>query len=345
MRKSERLSLLQRVLAAATFRDHRPMGIAALCVAAAFPPDYSFAAMEKWEPVTMNDVVKRALILATVPLVSVAAIAGNPHQVVVVLTVGTSWTVPANFNPNNNKIEAIGGGADGLVGNSGTTTIAGDGGTGRGAGAYTFITNFDPVGASTIAYAIGDRGVTNGGDTQWKDASTLLAKGASSTTGGAAASCVPSGNAKSGGNGGAGRTHPATSIGGGGGGGGGAGGPTAAGANGIGGGTSATGNNGGQGDPAVGGGAGTGSASDTVGGAGGAGSELGGGVGSGGGGGGGGGGSSDNTGAAGGAAGNYGAGGGGGGGGGKAITGGTRVGGAGGLGKQGVIIITYQTLF
>jgi len=51
-----------------------------------------------------------------------------PQSFVIILTGGTSWTVPQDFNPTNNTIEAIGGGGGG--GNGITNTRAGGGGGG-----------------------------------------------------------------------------------------------------------------------------------------------------------------------------------------------------------------------
>lgn len=260
---------------------------------------------------------------------------GSPAQKQVVLTSGTSWTVPADFNKLNNKIEAIGGGAGGTNGSASTSGFGGGtGGQAGGAGAYTFITNFDPLGAGTISYTIGNGGAiaTDGTDTTFNTTTIVAKKGLAVGTGGLASACTPSAVAFSGGSGGAGgigdaKDDTSSGAGGGGGGGGGAGGSTAAGSNG----TSSTGSGntgvGGQGDPPVGGAAGQ------------AGTELSGsGIGSGGGANGGLG-SSGGVGSPAGSAGNYGAGGGGGGGGALHI--GVHAGGAGSVGTPGAIIITY----
>ena len=54
---------------------------------------------------------------------------------VIILTSGTSWTVPADWNNANNTIEVIGGGG------GGSSSAAGSQGAGGG-GAYTKLTNF-----------------------------------------------------------------------------------------------------------------------------------------------------------------------------------------------------------
>lgn len=165
-----------------------------------------------------------------------------------VLTSGTSFPVPADWNASSNSVECIGGGGGGQ---NGSASISGGGG---GGGAYAKLVNLAISG--TVAYQIGAAGATggNGGDSFFVNSSTLLAKGgggSSSTTGGsggAAASCL--GDVKySGGNG----TNGASSSTAGGGAGGGAGGPTGAGA--IGG--TRSGRAGGGGGGASGGTAGT----------------------------------------------------------------------------------------
>ena len=144
---------------------------------------------------------------------------------VIFLTSGSTWTVPDDWSPSNNKIEAIGGG-----GGSGSAWPVG--GSGGGGGAYTKITNFSVAPGVVVNINVGAGAATptaNGGDT-WlntlaasaptSSTTGLLAKGgsfSSTSTGGAgglASACIPSAAAFSGGNGGAG----ATSTGGGGGG-------------------------------------------------------------------------------------------------------------------------------
>jgi len=102
---------------------------------------------------------------------------------VILLTSGTSWTVPADFNPFMNSIELFGGGAGGGGGN----TNAGGGG-GGGAGGYRKIIGFNPGSASTVAYAIGTGGAgggvnangTNGTATTWGASPLLQANGGTS---------------------------------------------------------------------------------------------------------------------------------------------------------------------
>ena len=130
---------------------------------------------------------------------------------VIFLTSGTTWTVPQDWSPSNNTIEAIGGGGGGGA----SSTVGGGGG-----GAYTKLTNFFFYPGQVVNISIGNGGNagSNGTDT-WLNkinnaaptsaADGLLAKaGLTSTTsagglGGTAASCVPSASAFSGGAGGA----------------------------------------------------------------------------------------------------------------------------------------------
>lgn len=232
---------------------------------------------------------------------------------VIFLTSGTSTTIPADWNSANNSVECIGGGGSGKAGDP-----CSGGGGGGGGGGYSKILNETYTQSASRTIAIG--GVA--GDTSMKkdDNSTTacLAKGgatATSTTGGigGAAASGTGATKTSGGAGGNGFTV--------GGGGGGAGGPSAdgvAGANGTGTGNGGAGN---------GGAGGAGGAAGAPGGVGGDGLDLGDGTkGTGGGGGAGNGASS-----AGGAGGLYG----GGGGGGQILTG------AAGVGKQGLIVLTY----
>jgi hypothetical protein len=148
------------------------------------------------------------------------------------LTTGTSWTVPADFNPSNNTIEAIGGGADGVDG-SGTA-----GGLGGRGGCYAKISNFNPGVSTSISYQIGvhgggtGAGTTPTSNTWFNDGATLVA------CGGVINTTNSIGDVRfAGGNRGTGLTN------GGGGGGGGAAGPNGAGGNA----TNASGNNGGNG--------------------------------------------------------------------------------------------------
>ena len=177
-----------------------------------------------------------------------------PVQKTIILTSGTSWTVPSDWNPTNNKIECIGGGGGGGASWWDSGTISLKSGVGGGGGAYAVTTNFDPGGATTIPYIIGAGGTKgtqgadvftpnapgNGGDTTF-NTSTVIAKGGTGGgNGGQAAACTPSGTAKSGGNGGAAASlssvgiliPPQTNLVGGSGGGGGAG-PFGAGNNGT----------------------------------------------------------------------------------------------------------------
>lgn len=287
----------------------------------------------------------------------------------VVLNSGTTWSVPADWNSSNNKIECIGGGGRGAKG-------------GGGGGGYSKAVNVTLTPSTSVTYAIGLGGSSvngnNGGNTYFCNSTTNCASiagtavvvgaegglGASAATGGAGGTTTTAvgstkvaggtggndtGGDAGGGGGGAGGPNGAGKNGGngaggssdGGGGGGGNGGGTV----GAAGGTN-NGGNGGNNSAGAGGGTGRNGAGDagTVGGGGGGGGNAGlghGGAGGpgiditgtlGGGGGGGGGGYNLGDGGNGGDGGLYG----GGGGGGSTAEGGTR-----GNGAGGVCVITY----
>lgn len=141
-------------------------------------------------------------------------------KTVVVLTSGTSWSVPSDFNPFLNMVECIGGGAGGAGGVSSS-----HGGGGGGGGEYRKIVAFNPAGLASIPYAIGAGGGPGvaGGDTTW-NGGTVIAKGGGTTASAAAGSGGTGGVGSEGKNGGSGGTG-VTGTAGGGGGGGGAGGP------------------------------------------------------------------------------------------------------------------------
>lgn len=285
---------------------------------------------------------------------------------VIFLTSGSTWTVPADWNPSNNSIEVIGGGGNGAAGLINFTS-----GYGGGGGAYSAISNVTLTPGAAVAYSVGGAG----GDSYFCNStlnctsiagSAVLAgaRGGVSNAGGSAGAGV--GTVKySGGNGGA------QINGGGGGGGGGAAGPHGPGAAGGTANTGWGGAGGGGANSGTAGVSGTNTTSGFTGGAGGskrAASQTGGGGGNGskygwqipgnpgtqdvvwtqtsngatagpGGGGGGGGLGGSRGGSAGAPGGSGSAYGGGGGGGGGALNG--PPGGAGGPGVQGIIVITY----
>lgn len=179
---------------------------------------------------------------------------GTQRQII--LTSGTSWTVPSDFNPVLNVIELWGPG-----GNSAGATANANGGGGGGGGGYRYVQNFNPGTLTSIPYVIG----TSGTNTSWNSGAVVANTGANaagSTAGnGGSGSGGTGGN--SGGPGGAGRVGTGSS---GGGGGGGAGGFAATGGTGSPG-TNAAGGAGGAGangtvnnPSATGGSAGTGGA-------------------------------------------------------------------------------------
>jgi hypothetical protein len=127
-----------------------------------------------------------------------------------------TWTVPADWNSSDNRIECIGGGADASI------SFFRNGG---GGGAYAAITNLSLTPGGSVSYRVG----AASGDTWFNGATfgaaSVGAKGASNATGGQASASI--GTTKfSGGNGGS------ASGSGGGAGGGGSAGPSGPGANG-----------------------------------------------------------------------------------------------------------------
>src|SRR3972149_2432129 len=93
----------------------------------------------------------------------------------IVLTSGTSWTVPANWNSTNNSIEVIGAGGNGSAGG----TSAGTSGAGGGGGAYAKTLNLSLTPSSSVAIQIG----AGGGDTWFKNTATILAKAGANASG------------------------------------------------------------------------------------------------------------------------------------------------------------------
>ena len=159
--------------------------------------------------------------------------AGKPAPVRTILTAGTSWSVPSDWNDNDNTIEVFGGGG------GGRGAVAGGGG----GGAYSRINNLDLTPSASIAYAIGAAGAAgtsgvnggNGGDTYFNGASfaaaSVGAKGGLGSTGSSGAlggqSSAGIGNVKFSGGNGAATSSGGTASGGGGG----AAGPSGAGQN------------------------------------------------------------------------------------------------------------------
>jgi hypothetical protein len=255
----------------------------------------------------------------------------------VVLTSGTTWTVPAGWQSSSagplgfaNQVDVIAAGADGV---KIATSIGGSGG-----GAWERGTNLSLTPGSTAGVAVGVHGAS-GGDTWFCDTTTNCAsiagtavktgaKGgvAASTGTGGAGGLASSGVGAAGTNGGSGGTSTNNC----GGGGGGAGGLNAAGSTGAGCTVALTSGAGGAGDGGSGGAGGAAGPDGGTASQGGAGAEW-----TAAGSGGGGGGVSGNNAALSGAGGNYGAGGGG-----CSCAGGTPNAGA---GSSGVIVIRYYT--
>ena len=100
-----------------------------------------------------------ASFYSNLPAGVTAASCGPLTTQVILLTSGSSWTVPADWNNSNNSIEVIGGGGGG--GNSPGNPSAGGG------GAYSKVVNIMLNPGSTTRYAIGFGGGATGagGDT------------------------------------------------------------------------------------------------------------------------------------------------------------------------------------
>lgn len=77
--------------------------------------------------------------------------------VTIVLTGGTSWPVPSDFNPASNTVHCIAGGGGGSSGLSGSE---GRGGGGGGGGGYARLENIDP-GEGPVSYSIGAAGAVD----------------------------------------------------------------------------------------------------------------------------------------------------------------------------------------
>src|SRR6266478_1891236 len=129
-----------------------------------------------------SNTMKQAILIIVALLLSRSClgqkIQGITHRragsatIVIFLTSGTTWAVPANFNSANNTIECIGGGGGGQTGFS--SSRAGGGG---GGGAYSKAVNVTLTPSSTVGIAVGAAGAGNnpggtGGDTFLCDATT-----------------------------------------------------------------------------------------------------------------------------------------------------------------------------
>lgn len=156
-----------------------------------------------------------------------------------ILTTGSTFNVPADWNNNRNTIEAIGGGGGGAAG---TTNMRGGGG--GGGGEYRKIVNVPLTPGAAISYVIGAGGAggagsgsdgTDGGDTNFNAGALLAKKGLKGVAATSAGGVGGTGGTGAGGNNNGGTGANGTvSTNASGGGGGGAGGTTAVGGNGSG---------------------------------------------------------------------------------------------------------------
>src|SRR5680860_1261591 len=92
---------------------------------------------------------------------------------VTVLTSGTSFTVPSDWNSSSNSIEVIGGGGGGGLGLDSGNPSKHYGGGGGGGAAYSKITNLTLTPTDSISYTIGAGGAiySAGGSTWFNGAS------------------------------------------------------------------------------------------------------------------------------------------------------------------------------
>jgi hypothetical protein len=100
-----------------------------------------------------------------------------------------NWTVPADWNDDDNAIHCIGGGGRGHTN-----------GRGAGAGAYSGITNLDLTPSASIQYRVGDGGTSSspsGGDT-WFNGANLASSSVGAKGGGSGASGGQGGQAAQG---------------------------------------------------------------------------------------------------------------------------------------------------
>lgn len=197
-----------------------------------------------------------------------------------VLTSGSSWSVPSDFNPSSNTIHLFGGGGGGA---NGYSTVGKTGGGGGGGGGYTRATNVALTPSGSVAITVGGGGAGGssgaaGGTTSISGYTANGGGGGTATTGNSTGGGGGYGATYYGGNGGAGAISGTNT---GGGGGGGAGGPNGTGGNGGtgygsstspaggGGGGNGGGTNGGNGTSTNGGDGGDSIVSSTTGGSGG----------------------------------------------------------------------------
>lgn len=131
--------------------------------------------------------------IASLGITSVGALTQTGAKQII-LTSGTSWTIPGDWNDGANTIEAIGGGA------GGTATAGGHGAD------YAYVQNVQLSEIGVVAYTVGAGGAISHAGADTKFGSILLAKGGGSSSGdvGAITYSGGTGNALGGGGGAAG---------------------------------------------------------------------------------------------------------------------------------------------
>lgn len=113
-----------------------------------------------------------------------ALMAAPAAPVQIVLTSGTSWTVPDDWNNSGNKVECIGAGASNFF-QDGTANFGGGG------GAYAMKQNIALTPGATVSYRIGSSSKTLAVNSSWfVSDSTVKAAGATNATGASVSNCV-----------------------------------------------------------------------------------------------------------------------------------------------------------
>lgn len=147
-----------------------------------------------------------------------AFVDGNIYKAYL-LTSGTSWTVPSDWNSSDNEVHLIGaggGGAGSVYSTTGSPNYKAAGG-GGGGGGYTKVTNYSASIGASVTYAIGAGGTKSNGSSGAGSQTSSAGTGGATTwssgaysapggTGGSAATVSGSTSTSTGGSGGVGTT-------------------------------------------------------------------------------------------------------------------------------------------
>ena len=104
--------------------------------------------------VFLKSILVLAIALAPA-LVFAPQLAAAASPKTIVLTSGSTWTVPSDWNNSANTIEVIGGGG------AGQSATRYEGGAGGGGGAYSKMSNLTLTKGATVIYSIGSGGILN----------------------------------------------------------------------------------------------------------------------------------------------------------------------------------------